>query len=98
MILTRKNLILSIVFIMGMILSYGIYYQYNNSRLKIEFVSQSSSSSESFTADSGIHEEDQVIDKVEILSFVGINKSAIIIAVNLQLSQPSFSFWQPPKI
>jgi len=95
---SRKNIVFCIVFTLGILLSYNIYFQLNNLSKNIEISSESDLKSNCLTSDSEVHGDDQIINNTEILSVYMLNYQATSLQFSNPLFQPSFTVWQPPKI
>jgi len=95
---TRKNIVFSIVLLMGILLSYSIYLQQSKISISIELSSENNSTSNCFNPDSETDEEDLITSKREIPTAVGVKNKLTKHTVSCQLYRPSFTIWQPPKI
>lgn len=96
--IAQKNIVFRIVLLMGMFLSYSIYFQHSNYSAIIEVTSENNSTSNWLSSDSEIHEDDQITNKTEINSDCIDDDHPTGLLISGQLLQPSFTIWQPPKI
>lgn len=84
--------------LIGMLLSYSISYTGNNLPVSTEFSAENNGSSENLIDTSDASADDQIKTFDEISYFdLNLNENKPLTSFFV-LSQPSFSFWQPPKI
>lgn len=95
--LTSKNMVLSFVLLMGILLNYNIYYQYSTIPENIELTSENTSSN-NISSDSEINIEEPISNKIEIVSSLGINKQDTHFKMTGLPFSTCFSVWQPPKV
>lgn len=94
----QKNIVFSIVLLLGMLLSYNAYFQYNNSSSSIKITVENNLTSNCFGSDSEILAEDQLTCATEFLSAVKKNTENNHFFFTSRLSRPFFAVWQPPKL
>ncbi|MFO7674320.1 MAG: hypothetical protein R6V74_11480 [Lutibacter sp.] len=98
MINTPKKLLLSLAVIIGLLLSYGIFYTSANPSVSTEITAEENDSSENLITTSDASADDQIYTFYEISCFDIKPIQKKIFTSFLDLSQPSFSIWQPPKL
>jgi len=98
MIDTPKKILLTFTVIIGMLLSYGIFYTGVNLSFNTEITAEENDSSEDLISTSDASADDQINTYYEISSFDINLIECKILSSFFVLSQPSFSIWQPPKI
>ena len=98
MIKSSKNILVTFAVVIGMLLSFTIYYSGVNMSFSTEITAENNSSSENLISTADASADDQINICYEIPNF----DSNLIVSKTLSsffvLSQPSFSIWQPPKI
>ncbi|MHB1148223.1 MAG: hypothetical protein ACYC01_11600 [Lutibacter sp.] len=98
MINTPKKILLTFTVIIGLFLSYGIFYTGVNLSFNTEITTENNSSSENLISTSDASADDQISTCHEI-SYFDINRiKNKIFTTFFIVSHPSFSIWQPPKI
>ncbi|NEW79803.1 MAG: hypothetical protein GZ086_10355 [Gelidibacter sp.] len=98
MINTPKKILLTFTFIIGMLLSYSIFYNAVNLSFSTEITAEENNSSENLISTSDASADDQIYTFYKKLSFdIKLIENKILSSFFV-LSQPSFSIWQPPKI
>lgn len=98
MINTPKKILLTFTFIIGMLLSYSIFYTGINLSFSTEITAEENNSSENLISTSDASADDQIYTFYEISCFdIKLIENKILSSFFV-LSQPSFSIWQPPKI
>jgi hypothetical protein len=93
----RKNLVLSIVFLLSLVFFYNVTFQNSNISFTIELTSGNNSISDSIS-DSEIYDDDQVTNKIEITSTIDNSIQPCQFQVISRITQPSDIVWEPPKI
>ena len=97
--LCQKNIVNSILLLVGMLLCYNICFQQSNtSSLLVELNSENSSSPNFVDFDLDINEEDQIIYGLEIFLMVEKYTQHNHFYYTGRLSQPFYPVWQPPKL
>lgn len=98
MIKSLKNIFIALTVVIGMLLSYTVFYSDINLHLKTEITAENNNSSENLIDVSDSSADDQ-INVIYEISCVDINPAKNNILGSLRIfSKPSFSIWQPPKI
>lgn len=98
MIKSSKNILVTFTVIIGMLLSYGIYYTTINPSFNTEITAENNSSSDNLMSTADASADDQISACYEISNFdINLPENKILSSFFV-LSQPSFSIWQPPKI
>jgi hypothetical protein len=98
MVHTPKKILLTFTVIIGMLLSYGIFYTGVNPSFSTEITAEENKSSENLISTSDASADDQINIYYEI-SYIDIKLiEKKILSSYFVLSKPSFSIWQPPKI
>lgn len=98
MIFTRKNTRLGFAILIGMLLSFSVYYNYNTFTFNIEMIAASSNSENSLSTDSDLSLDEQICTKVEVLFFVISSIPAESIKIAKIFSNPTLPLWHPPKL
>ncbi len=94
----QKNIVYGLVLLLGMLLTYNVYFQYINTSLSIGIAAENNLTSTCFGSDSEILSEDQIICSMEFLSAGKKNEDNSHFLSTSRLSRPFFAFWQPPKL
>ena len=98
MINTPKKILLTFAVVIGLLLSYGIFYTGVNLSFNTEITEENNSSSENLMSTADVSADDQININYEISCFdIKLIENKILTSFFV-LSQPSFSIWQPPKI
>jgi hypothetical protein len=98
MIKTPKKILLTFTVIIGLFLSYGIFYTGVNLSFNTEITAEHNSSSDNLMSTADASADDQISVCYEISNFdINLLENKILSSFFV-LSQPSFSIWQPPKI
>ncbi|GEM_PF-2832933 len=98
MIDTPKKILLTFTVIIGMLLSYGIFYTGVNLSFNTEITAEENDSSEDLISTSDASADDQIYSIYEISCFDIKRIQKKIFTSFFDLSQPSFSIWQPPRL
>ena len=96
--LCRKNLVNSILLLMGMLLCYTICFQQSNASPLVELSSENSSSPDFVDSDLDISEEDQIIYGLEFFLMVEKYTQHNHFYHTSRSSQPFYPVWQPPRL
>lgn len=96
--LSRKNLVNSIVLLVGMLLCYTICFQQSDSSTLKELSSENISHSDCCDADYDFNEEDLIICTIEFSSLVENSTNNNHFHFNSRSARPFFPVWQPPKL
>jgi hypothetical protein len=96
--LSRKNLVNSIVLLVGMLLCYNICFQQSDTSNSIEFSAEDISNCDCFDADFELNEEDPIICAIEFSSIVENRTNKNDFHFNSRSVRPLFDVWQPPKL
>lgn len=96
--IAKKDIVFSIVFLMGALLSFNIYFQQSNFSERIELISENNSTSNCLSSDSEIHDDEQITSKLDTLFNFGVYNQSTSLLFTGQLIRPSFTIWQPPKL
>lgn len=94
---SHKNIVFGLVFLLSIVLSYTSYSHYNDISFTIEMSSENNLKSDSIFSDSVSH-EDHFASSPSIFIFSRNNIQKKLCIIPLNVIQPSFSIWQPPKI
>jgi hypothetical protein len=95
---TQKNTVICLMFVLGILLTYGVFVQYDNSPESIVLTSESSIPSSSICVDHDILEEDPTGDFVGFWVGVTIYLPRKLLLNACQSTQPIFTVWQPPRL
>lgn len=98
MIKSSKNILVTFAVVIGMLLSFTIYYTGENMTFSIEITGENNSSSENLISTADASADDQIHICYEIQNFDINLIEGNTLSSFFVLSQPSFSIWQPPKI
>lgn len=98
MINTPKKILLTLTVTIGLLLSYGIFYTSVNPSFSNEITAEENDSSEDLISTSDASADDQIYTFYEISCFDIKPIQKKIFTSFFDLSQPSFSIWQPPKL
>lgn len=96
--LCRKNLVNSILLLVGMLLCYNICFQQSNTSPLVELSSENCLSPNFVDSDLDISEEDQIIYGLEIFLMVEKYTQHNHFYYTSSSSQPFYPVWQPPKL
>jgi len=95
---SSKNILVTFAVVIGMLLSFTIYYSGVNMSFSTEITAENNSSSENLISTADASADDQINICYEIPNFnINLIESKTLTSFFV-LSQPSFSIWQPPKI
>jgi hypothetical protein len=98
MIKSPKNILLTFAVVLGMLLSFTIYYSGVDMSFSTEINAENNSSSENLISTADASADDQINICYEIPNFdINLIENKTLSSFFV-LSQPSFSIWQPPKI
>lgn len=98
MIKSPKNILITFAVVIGMLLSFTIYYTGVDMSFSTEITAENNSSSENLISTADASADDQINICYEITNFdINLIESKTLSSFFV-LSQPSFSIWQPPKI
>ena len=95
--LCPKNIVNSIVLLVGMLLCYNIYFEQSDTSSLVELNAENSSSSNFIDLDFEINEEDQIVHRLEFLLMVKKYTQHNHFHFTRKSSQPFYTVWQPPK-
>ncbi|MDF1517781.1 MAG: hypothetical protein RQ864_09990 [Lutibacter sp.] len=98
MIKSSKNILVTFVVVIGMLLSFTIYYSGVDISFSTEITAENNSSSENLISTADASADDQIHICYDIPNFDSNLIESKILSSFFVLSQPSFSIWQPPKI
>lgn len=98
MINSPKNIIITFAVVIGMLLSYTVFYSDINTPFSNEITAEKNGTSENLIDTSDASADDQINTCYEISSFDINLIECKILSSFFVLSRPSFSIWQPPKI
>jgi len=98
MIKSPKNILVTFAVVIGMLLSFTIYYTGVDMSFSTEITAENNSSSENLISTADASADDQINICYEIPNFdINLIENKTLSSFFV-LSQPSFSIWQPPKI
>ena len=98
MINSPKNIFITFAVVIGMLLSYTVFYSDMNTPFSTEITSEKNGTSENLIDTSDASADDQINTCYEIPNFdINLIENKTLSSFFV-LSQPSFSIWQPPKI
>lgn len=95
---TQKNIIFSIIFLLGIILTNNFYILHCKTLNIIEFASENKSSSNDISSDFEIHEEDQNFNSTEILAIITTILKHQYFHATSKPTMLFYTIWQPPKL
>lgn len=98
MLFSGKNILFNILFLIGTVWCYHVYFQQDHSRAIAELHKDNNSSSNYIDVDTEIQDVEQLIYSFEFLSFseqIGAISHNHIVS---RLAEPHFRVWQPPKL
>ncbi|HCE55733.1 MAG TPA: hypothetical protein DER05_12340 [Lutibacter sp.] len=98
MIKTSKKILLTFTVIIGLLLSYGIFYTDVNLSFNTEITADENDSSEDLISTSDASADDQINTCHEISNYDIKLIQKNIFTSFFVLSRLSFSIWQPPKL
>ncbi len=98
MIKSSKNILVTFAVVIGVLLSFTIYYSGVDMSFSTEITAENNSSSENLMSTSDVSADDQINICYEIPNFDSNLIESKTLSSFFVLSQPSFSIWQPPKI
>lgn len=93
-----KNLLISMMLLLGMLLCYNIYFQQKNSSSPIELSDENDSSSVITDIDLDLNEEVQIIYELEFFPIVQNFTQHQHFHFTNRFARPFFPVWQPPKL
>ncbi|HAN77337.1 MAG TPA: hypothetical protein DCQ31_05950 [Bacteroidales bacterium] len=91
-----KNIVLSVVFLLGILLGYGFFFQSDTG--SCEVYAENAPVSNCVGVDSDTHDEEVVSNEKTFLTFVSCKSQFIAIGTLSLFNRPSFTVWQPPKL
>jgi hypothetical protein len=95
---THKNTVIGFMLVLGTLLVYSVFVQYDNTPVSIELTSESSFPSSSICVDLDILEEDPTGDFVGFWVGVTVYLPCKLFINACQSTQPIFNVWQPPRL
>lgn len=98
MINSPKNIFITFAVVIGMFLSYTVFYSDMNMPFSTEITAEKNGTSENLIDTSDASADDQIHTCYEISRIVTKIIKNKTLSSFFVLSQPSFSIWQPPKI
>mgnify|MGYP007006685792 CR=1 FL=1 len=98
MINSPKNIFITFVVVIGMLLSYTVFYSDINTPFSTEITAEKNGTSENLIDTSDASADDQINTCYDISSIDAKLIKNKILSSFFVLSQPNFSIWQPPKI
>ena len=96
--ISRKNMLNSILLVVGMFLCYSVFFQENSTSTAIEISAENNLIAIDFDGDFEIDEEELVFSKTEFEAFFKKVNDVNHYHVKSLVSQPFLAVWQPPKL
>ena len=96
--LCQKNIVNSILLLVGMLLCYNISFEQSHTSPLVELSSENSSSPDFVDFDLDISEEDQIIYGFEIFLMVEKYTQHNHFYHTSRSSEPFYPVWQPPRL
>ena len=96
--ISRKNILNSILLVVGMFLCYPIFFQESSTSTAIEISAENNLIVIDFDGDFEINEEELVFSKTEFESVFEKVSDTNHYHFNSLVSQPFLPVWQPPKL
>ena len=96
--ISRKNILNSILLVVGMFLCYSVFFQEISTTTTVEISAENNLIAIDFDGDFEINEEELVFYATEFESVFGKVSDTNHYHFNSPFSQPFLPVWQPPKL
>lgn len=98
MLKTKKNILFSAIFLLGIFLNLGVFTYLGNNLYFNALVTENSPSSNTISTDSELFEEDQTSVLVKNIYIKNSFPTTIQNNIFLHLPPSFFTIWQPPRL
>jgi hypothetical protein len=95
---SKKNILFNIMFLIGTMWCYDVYFQQVHLFSKTELNSESNSAPNYIDIDSEIQDVEQIIYVLSFYALLEKSKAESHFHVSNRLVEPNFPVWQPPKL